>query len=182
MPNPYILVVDDDEDFCNLVATVLRRAGAYVVETAADGQEALGLLLDGERVPDVIVTDFQMPKMSGGDLIAHLRRNPKFARVPIAVLSGMAQAVAGADYVLPKPIALDALLSRVLGNHAATGADIAEVVNAMETSGAKARVEARASELLAEARAALEAMALPEGSRGKAWLAGAVRALGERSA
>ena len=46
----------------------------------------------------------------------------------------------------------------------------------------KARVEARVAELLAEARAALEAMGLREGSRGKQWLAGAVRALGERSA
>jgi geranylgeranyl diphosphate synthase, type I len=76
----------------------------------------------------------------------------------------------------------EALLARVLGRHDASDAEVAEVVKAMETSGAKARVEARVAELLAEARAALEAMGLPEGSRGKHWLAGAVRALGERSA
>lgn len=76
----------------------------------------------------------------------------------------------------------EALLARVLGRHDATDAEVGEVVRAMETSGAKARVEARVAELLAEARAALDAMGLPEGSRGKQWLAGAVRALGERSA
>jgi geranylgeranyl diphosphate synthase type I len=76
----------------------------------------------------------------------------------------------------------EALLARVLGRHDATDADIAEVVSAMETSGAKARVEARVAELLTEARTALDAMALPESSPGKQWLAGAVRALGERAA
>jgi len=78
--------------------------------------------------------------------------------------------------------ASEAVLARVLGRVSASDAEVAEVVRAMETSGAKARVEARVAELLVEARAALEAMGLPEGSPGKRWLAGAVRALGERSA
>jgi geranylgeranyl diphosphate synthase type I len=78
--------------------------------------------------------------------------------------------------------ASEALLARVLGRNDASDRDVAEVVRAMETSGAKARVEARVAELLAEARAALAAMDLADDSRGKQWLAGAVRALGERSA
>ncbi len=78
--------------------------------------------------------------------------------------------------------ASEAVLARVLGRVDASDAEVAEVVRAMETSGAKARVEARVAELLSEARAALEAMSLQEGSPGKRWLAGAVRALGERSA
>jgi hypothetical protein len=51
----------------------------------------------------------------------------------------------------------------------------------MESSGAKARVEARVAELLGEARGALAAMALADTTPAKLWLAGAVRALGERS-
>ena len=88
--------------------------------------------------------------------------------------------------------AAEALLARVLGREDASDRDIAEAVRAMETSGAKARVEARVAELLAEARAALDAMGLApgEGERAeragegmtKGWLAGAVKALGERSA
>lgn len=77
--------------------------------------------------------------------------------------------------------AAQALLARVLGREDASAEEIAEVVRAMETSGAKARVEARVAELLAEARAALETMDLPASSLGRGWLAGAVRALGERS-
>ena len=76
--------------------------------------------------------------------------------------------------------ASEALLARVLGREDASDHDVAEVVRAMETSGAKARVEARVAELLAETRAALDAMALPDDSLGRRWLAGAVRALGER--
>jgi geranylgeranyl diphosphate synthase type I len=76
----------------------------------------------------------------------------------------------------------EALLGRVLGRHDASDAEVAEVVKAMETSGAKARVEARVAELCTEARTALDSMDLGGDSRGKRWLAGAVRALGERSA
>jgi geranylgeranyl diphosphate synthase type I len=78
--------------------------------------------------------------------------------------------------------AAEALVARVLGHEDASDEDVAAVVRAMEKSGARARVEARVGELLAEARDALDAMALPEGSLGKQWLMGAVRALGERSA
>lgn len=76
----------------------------------------------------------------------------------------------------------EALLSRALGRADASDADIAEVVRMMDTSGARARVEARVTELLGETRAALGAMGFAEGSAGERWLAGAVRALGERSA
>jgi geranylgeranyl diphosphate synthase type I len=75
----------------------------------------------------------------------------------------------------------EALLARVLGREDASDADVAEVVRAMESSGAKARVEARVSELLGEARSALSAMALTGATPAHLWLAGAVRALGERS-
>lgn len=78
--------------------------------------------------------------------------------------------------------AAEALLERVLGREDASDEDVAEVVRAMVTTGAKTRVEARVTELLAEARAALDAMALPPSSRGLGWLVGALRALGERSA
>ena len=71
-------------------------------------------------------------------------------------------------------------LARVLGKRDATHAELESVVKAMESTGARSRVEARVVELLAEARSALEAMHLPNAD-GKAILQGAVAALGERS-
>lgn len=76
----------------------------------------------------------------------------------------------------------ESLLARVLGREDASDADVSEVVGAMVSTGAKARVEARVAELLGEARGALAAMNLANDSPAKLWLAGAVRALGERSA
>jgi len=75
----------------------------------------------------------------------------------------------------------EALLGRVLGRTDATDEDVAEVVRAMESSGAKGRVEARLAELLAEARAALSALNLPEENAARGWLGGAIAALGDRA-
>jgi geranylgeranyl diphosphate synthase type I len=77
-------------------------------------------------------------------------------------------------------VAAEALLERVLGKPDASPKDVEALVRAMESSGAKARVEARVEELLAEARRALDAAALPDRPGTRA-LAGAIRALGERS-
>jgi geranylgeranyl diphosphate synthase type I len=77
-----------------------------------------------------------------------------------------------------------ALLERVLGNDAASDGEVADVVAAMVDSGAKARVEARVTELCGTARAMLASI---RGSRtglegpAAAWLGGAIDALGERS-
>jgi geranylgeranyl diphosphate synthase, type I len=71
-------------------------------------------------------------------------------------------------------------LARVLGKRDATHTELETVVKAMESTGARARVEARVAELLDEARAALEAMDLPN-AEGKGVLRGAIAALGERS-
>ncbi len=75
---------------------------------------------------------------------------------------------------------VEALLGRVLGREDASEEAVAEVVRAMEATGARARVEARVGELLAESRGALDAMDLAESSPARAWLRGAVTALGER--
>ena len=65
-----VLVVDDEENLRVVLRTFLRRNG-YEVETAANGEEALGLV---DRFgPDVILTDVRMPKLGGLDLLATLK-------------------------------------------------------------------------------------------------------------
>jgi geranylgeranyl diphosphate synthase type I len=71
----------------------------------------------------------------------------------------------------------EALLARTLGNEGAAPDDVAAVVRAMASSGAKAKVEARIGALSAEARAAL-----PRTAPASTWLAGAIAALAERAA
>src|SRR5215470_7793387 len=73
-----VLVVDDEENLRLVLRTLLRRNG-YEVETAASGDEALGLV--DTFGPDVILTDVRMPKMGGLDLLATLQAKGNEATV-----------------------------------------------------------------------------------------------------
>jgi CheY-like chemotaxis protein len=81
------LVVDDSMLIRYTVCRFLEERG-FAVESATNGVEALQLL---ERVhPDLIVTDMQMPKMSGSELITVLKKNPDTASIPIIIVAGRA--------------------------------------------------------------------------------------------
>ena len=75
----------------------------------------------------------------------------------------------------------EALLARAFGKPDAADADLAAVVRAMEDSGARARVEARVRELCNESRRVLDGMSATMSESGRAWLTGAIGALGDRS-
>jgi CheY-like chemotaxis protein len=81
------LVVDDSMLIRYTVCRSLEERG-FAVESATNGLEALQIL---ERVhPDLVVTDMQMPKMSGSELITALKANPKTADIPIIIVAGRA--------------------------------------------------------------------------------------------
>jgi len=67
-----ILVVDDEQTICSIVAAHFRRLG-YNVETALSGPLALQLL--AKHKFDVLLTDLQMPEMHGLELLEHVRRD-----------------------------------------------------------------------------------------------------------
>jgi CheY-like chemotaxis protein len=81
------LVVDDSMLIRYTVCRFLEERG-FAVEAATNGVEALQIL---ERVrPDLIVTDMQMPKMSGSELITALKQKPSTANIPIIIVAGRA--------------------------------------------------------------------------------------------
>ncbi|MGA9393359.1 MAG: response regulator [Candidatus Sulfotelmatobacter sp.] len=81
------LVVDDSMLIRYTVCRSLEERG-FQVESATNGMEALQIL---KRIhPDVIVTDMQMPKMSGSELITALKENPETAKIPIIIVAGRA--------------------------------------------------------------------------------------------
>src|SRR5574337_2030346 len=67
------------------VCRFLEERG-FTVESAANGQDALELL-KGIR-PDLIVTDIQMPKMGGSELITALKQQPSTASIPVVIVAG----------------------------------------------------------------------------------------------
>ena len=80
-----ILVVDDESSMRFLLRMTFELAGHHVSE-AADGVAAVEQV-EGGRLPDLVATDFMMPRMNGGELIARLRRNPETAPIPIILVS-----------------------------------------------------------------------------------------------
>jgi two-component system chemotaxis response regulator CheY len=79
-----VLTVDDSSAMREVLYLVLTAAG-FGVAQAEDGVHGLGVL--GGEVPDVIITDINMPRMNGFGFIEAVRRNPRYSGVPILVLS-----------------------------------------------------------------------------------------------
>ena len=85
-----ILVVDDEIHIVHVVTIKLRNNGFDVI-TAENGADAFDLAC--KEKPDVIVTDFQMPGMTGLELIEKLRQNPDTLNVPVIMLTARGFAV-----------------------------------------------------------------------------------------
>jgi signal transduction histidine kinase len=79
-----LLAIDDEPRILRLMHAVL--AGAYDLAVAADGEQGLELALSTR--PDLILTDFNMPKMTGQELLRRLRQEPALEDVPVIVLTG----------------------------------------------------------------------------------------------
>lgn len=79
-----ILVADDESHILHVVSLKLRNAGFRVV-TARDGQEALELAVQ-ER-PDLLITDYHMPQLSGLELCRKLKQDPQTAQIPAIMLT-----------------------------------------------------------------------------------------------
>jgi CheY-like chemotaxis protein len=86
--NETVLLIDDSKFLRRTNELVVSRSG-YRVLVAADGDE--GLRLAREKVPDVIVLDMLLPKLSGEQLIQALKADPNTAQIPIIVLSSLPQ-------------------------------------------------------------------------------------------
>ena len=116
-----VLVIDDDPVIRKITSSVLGRLG-YEVSLAADGTEGLTLVQTDE--PDIVITDVMMPGIDGYEVTRRLRRNPKYARIPILVLTSRSELEeklhafeAGADDYMSKPFEpaeLAARLSKLL--------------------------------------------------------------------
>src|SRR5580765_5472852 len=84
---PVLLVADDDEDILTLVQLRLSRSG-YEVVVARDGEEALRLAR--EKLPDLAVLDWMMPKASGLEVLRAIRADSATADIPVVLLTARA--------------------------------------------------------------------------------------------
>ncbi len=112
-----VLVIDDSNTI-RRSAEIFLKQGGYEVVLAEDGFDALSKVNDHE--PDVIFCDILMPRLDGYQTCAIIKRNPRFARTPVIMLSSKdglfdkarGRMVGSQDY-LTKPFTKDQLLQAV---------------------------------------------------------------------
>ncbi len=114
---PHILVVEDEDSLATLLQYNLQKEG-YDVALAGDGEEAL-LLVD-ERLPDLIVLDWMLPKVSGIEVCRRLRQRNETCNLPIIMLTARGEETdrvrgldTGADDYVVKPFSMTELTARI---------------------------------------------------------------------
>ncbi len=112
-----ILVVEDESDLARLLRHNIEREG-YKCRVAADGQKALAEM--EAAAPDLILLDRMLPELSGDEVIARVRRDPRLAATPILMLTAKADEAdelvgfaLGADDYVSKPFSMKLVLARI---------------------------------------------------------------------
>lgn len=111
-----VLIVEDEYGNAEILQLLLEAEG-YRTALASNGKQALEILRSGEN-PALILSDFMMPIMNGGEFGTVVKQDPALARIPFVFMSGTSEEIvrrAFKDYdaFLVKPIELDSLLAVV---------------------------------------------------------------------
>ena len=114
---PYILVIEDEDALSTLLQYNLQKEG-YEVAVAPDGEE--GLMLAEERLPDLVILDWMLPKVSGIEVCRRLRGRAESRNLPIIMLTARGEETdrvrgldTGADDYMTKPFSMTELTARI---------------------------------------------------------------------
>jgi len=108
----HFLLVDDFSTMRRIVANLLKELGYTKITEAEDGEQALKLLKNNDILSsiDFVISDWNMPKMDGLDLLKNIRKEPKLSHLPVLMVTAeakkeniIAAAQAGADGYIVKP-------------------------------------------------------------------------------
>ncbi|MFH0985122.1 MAG: response regulator [Candidatus Omnitrophota bacterium] len=112
-----ILVIDDEDAILMLAASRLEANG-YVVVTALSGKE--GLEMARKEMPDLVLLDYVMPEMNGGEVLDRLKKDPRTKHIPVVMFTADVKKVKvgefqtrGAVSCLFKPFSPKLFLSKV---------------------------------------------------------------------
>ena len=112
-----ILISENDSAFRELIAFTLQTAGHEVIPTS-NGEEALELTI--KEMPDLIILDVRMPRISGYEVCKQIKSNPGTVHIPIVFLSAKGQDAevkagleAGAVEYIIKPFSPDQLVNQI---------------------------------------------------------------------
>ena len=117
-----VLVVDDSAAIRKILTRVLRQTGMAIqtIHEAGDGQDALALMAQ-HRI-DLVLSDINMPKMDGLQLLASLKASPQWRKIPVVMITTeggetkVAEAVRlGAAGYVRKPFTADQIKEKLVG-------------------------------------------------------------------
>lgn len=118
MGNRRVLIVDDEPD---VVESIKFRLGIEGIECLEAGDGAAGLRIAQEQLPDLIVLDVMMPKLTGYKVARALKQDERCRHIPIILLTARSQAGdrmlgvdSGANEYMTKPFELDELTGKIL--------------------------------------------------------------------
>ena len=112
-----ILIIDDEEDFCHFVKTLLNATGSFEVSACCDSKEAIRLVK--EQQPDLILLDIMMPGVSGPEIVEDLRVDTDIRKIPFIFLTALVTVedlerkgnVIGGNYTVAKPVKMNELIN-----------------------------------------------------------------------
>lgn len=114
---PYVLVMEDEDALATLLSYNLEKEG-YRVVVASDGEE--GMLQIEERLPDLVLLDWMLPKLSGIEVCRRIRGKSETRNMPIIMLTARGEESdrirgldTGADDYLTKPFSMTELIARI---------------------------------------------------------------------
>ena len=114
---PYVLVMEDEDALATLLQYNLEKEG-YRVVVAADGEE--GMLQIDERLPDLVLLDWMLPKLSGIEVCRRIRGRPETRNLPVIMLTARGEETdrvrgldTGADDYMTKPFSMTELIARI---------------------------------------------------------------------
>lgn len=117
MTKPRILIVDDEADIRDILKLTLTEENYEVIE-ATDGKEALKIIR--EKAPDLIILDYKIPYVDGGEVCRRIKKDILLRHLPIIMLTGKGDIVdkiegidAGSDDYIVKPFEPKELLARI---------------------------------------------------------------------
>ena len=154
-----LLIVEDNED----IAAYLREAlsDSFEIRLAANGVEALAAV--GDSVPDLVITDLNMPVMDGLKLCSRLKQNVETSDIPIIIISSSTDSKdqlsafkAGADDYISKPFPLAVLQAKVRNMLRTRARVMDKAAKSSELESGRAGLSAYDEELLSKAAAIVE--------------------------
>jgi CheY-like chemotaxis protein len=112
---PKILVLEDDQAIADLIKEWFSMCG-YICHTEQNTSDMIGLMITHQ--PDLVIIDYLLPGINGGELCSQVKRNPQTAHIPVVICSAYSRVLLslgdyGCDAFIAKPFDLNELTETV---------------------------------------------------------------------